>query len=1019
MNTWNVGFERPWWLLALLLIPLIWTLSFRSLAGLGRYRRLFALTFRTLVMLLIIFALAEIQLLRTSEKMTVIYVLDQSASIPAAKREAMIHYVATEVREHRNKKREDRAGVIVFGRDAKIEIPPFDDDIHSLGNLDSYMTLQNDASNLASALKLAQASFPEDTAKRVVVVTDGNENVGDARSVAVHLADGSIAIDVVPIRLDTRAEIAVDKLVLPSDIRKGQPVAALTVISNHSEQSVMGKLKVTRAIGPSAQLLKQQDIELKPGKNVFSIPHEIEDTAFYTYRAEFSPADPADDLMNQNNQATAFTHVRGKGRVLLIENWETPGLFDAVVTALRENDIEVVVQPSNQLFSSLAELQGYDSVLLANVPRSSGEDSNSVASFSDEQIRMLVHSTETFGSGMIMLGGEHSFGAGGWTNTELEKAMPVDFQIYNAKVQAVGALAMCMHASELPDGNYWQKVIAQEALKALGPNDYCGITHFGMGSDEWLWGGRQGLLQVGGQRQMMLAKLNRMTPGDMPDFDSSMKLALIGFKRVNASIKHMIIISDGDPSPPSKSLLSQFVKEKIQISTVAVGTHGPAGSTPLKNIAVTTGGKYYVVTNPKALPKIYQREARKITRTLLFEQEGLQPEIVYHHEMLQGITGPVPPIGGFVLTRVKENPLVEVSILAPKPDGGPTSTILAGWTYGAGRTAVFTTDCGAKWAKTWPNWPDFGKFFTQMVRWSMRPVNEEGKFSISTDVKDGKVRVVITALDKDDSFLNFLNFSGSAVSPQLESFDFKVQQVAPGRYVGEFDSGQAGSYFVTLNPGPGHGPILSGVDVPYSAEYRDRTSNWALINALAGVQPKGGQPGKIIDTDMTKDEVKRVNSVDTFRHNLPKAISRQNVWPLVVLIASCLFFGDVFVRRVAIGFEWLLPIWMRVRRVLFRTQEVATPDQRLERLRSRKAAVAGQIDERRAATRFAPEGEPTTRADKDLESVIQAASGQSGGLPGPTPASSAVPLQADHEESYTERLLKAKQRARRDNSPNS
>ena len=38
------------------------------------------------------------------------------------------------------------------------------------------------------------------------------------------------------------------------------------------------------------------------------------------------------------------------------------------------------------------------------------------------------------GAGLVMLGGPNSFGAGGWTNTELEKAMPVDFQIKNAKV---------------------------------------------------------------------------------------------------------------------------------------------------------------------------------------------------------------------------------------------------------------------------------------------------------------------------------------------------------------------------------------------------------------------------------------------------------------------------------------------------------------------------------------------------------------------------------------------------------
>ena len=195
--------------------------------------------------------------------------------------------------------------------------------------------------------------------------------------------------------------------------------------------------------------------------------------------------------MLQNNSATAFTHVRGKGRVLLIEDWENPREFEFLVQRLGEQNIEVEVMPSDRLFTSLAELQGFDCVVLANVPRASGgeTDNKDATNFSDEQIAMLVRNTEQFGCGLVMIGGANSFGAGGWTNTELEKAMPVDFQIKNAKVKAVGALVMMMHASEIAQGNYWQKVIGAEALKVLGPSDYCGCLHWDnfTGGDSWLW----------------------------------------------------------------------------------------------------------------------------------------------------------------------------------------------------------------------------------------------------------------------------------------------------------------------------------------------------------------------------------------------------------------------------------------------------------------------------------------------------------------------------------------------------
>lgn len=1017
----NLGFDvGNWWFASLLLLlPFMWAFSYRSLAGLGPYRRLFAIGFRTLVFLLLVVALAEVQMLKTSDKVTVIYLLDQSESIPMAQRQAMLQYVVEEVGEHRSKDKDDRAGVIIFGHDALIEIPPFNDDIPFIG-LETADRLRTDATNLESALKLAHASFPEDSAKRIVVVTDGNENLGSSLAVARSLADDGVGIDVVPIRVKNRGEVQVEKVALPAEIRKGQPVEARVVVNNHpgddgQAEPLTGRLRLIRQVGPQEELLNPDDqaVELKPGKNVFTFSHQIEEAAVYTYKAVFAPDDPADDLMPQNNEATAFTHVRGKGRVLFIEDADNKGQFDHLIKRLRENNIEVSLRASDDLFTSLAELQGYDSVVLANVPRSSGLDADSVSSFSDEQIRMLVRNTEQFGCGLVMLGGESSFGAGGWANTELEEAMPVDFQIKNSRVRAVGALVMIMHASEMAQGNYWQKVIAEEALTPLGPMDYCGLVHWGPGREEWLWGGKVGLVRVGDQRRKMMAQVQRMTPGDMPQFDPAMKMALAGFSRVNAAVKHMIIISDGDPTPPSTMLLTNYRMNKIKISTVAVGAHGVVGHQTLQNIANMTGGKYYVVKNAKALPRIFQIEARRVARPLIKDLPNVPPLLDYPHEMLQGVEAPFPPLKGFVMTTAKQNPLVDVALVSPDPPDRANSTILASWTYGLGRSVVFTSDVGYKWADEWTGWENYDKFFTQMIRWSMRPMGDEGKFTVASDIKDGKVRVVVTALDKDDEFLNFLNMSSAVVDPDLKDFELKIEQTAPGRYVGEFPVDKAGSYFVTITPGPGKAPILAGVNVPYSSEFRERETNVALLEGLANLQPEGGQRGKMIDSPITPEGMDELLAVDTFRRSLAKSMSSQNIWHIIILIGACVFFFDVWVRRVMVHFYWVGPalgsLWRRIRR----QEDVPVADERLERLRSRKAAIAGQMDERRAAARFEPEPDADTEP-RELEDVLgDAAEGRNAE---PSHAESTQPsIQSDQEEqSYTSRLLEAKKKAWKD-----
>ena len=77
---WNLefGFDRPEFLWLLLMLPVFWAFSFRTLASLGNVRRLTAIALRTAVALLFILALAEMQFQRISDKVTVIFLLDQS-----------------------------------------------------------------------------------------------------------------------------------------------------------------------------------------------------------------------------------------------------------------------------------------------------------------------------------------------------------------------------------------------------------------------------------------------------------------------------------------------------------------------------------------------------------------------------------------------------------------------------------------------------------------------------------------------------------------------------------------------------------------------------------------------------------------------------------------------------------------------------------------------------------------------------------------------------------------------------
>ncbi|MEQ8848327.1 VWA domain-containing protein [Botrimarina sp.] len=1026
----SLAFDSPWWLALLMGLPLLWALSYRGLSGLGRYRRVMALVLRSVVYTLIVFALADAHYRKETDRLTVLYLLDQSLSVPEAQREAMVSLVNDLIREHRRDDKGDRAGVIVFGGDAEVELPPVDFN-YEMTRIESLVDRQ--ATNLEAAMSRAMALFPPDSARRVVLVTDGNETSGDALRQARAMAAAGVSVDVLPLPLAARSETAVDKVALPSDVRLDQPFEVRIVIDHETESDTgtEGTLRIVRKTGDVERVISEQSVTLKPGPNVRTFTDKLDRADFYTYEARFIPADPTDDASAQNNVASAFTHVRGKGQVLLIEDWEHPGEYDRVVDALRSDGLAVTVRASNQLFASLAELQRYDSVVLANTPRTSGFGSDgggtvttdSLSGFSDAQVEMLVRNTEELGCGLAMLGGDRSFGAGGWNGTELEKAMPVDFEIKAAKVTPVGALAMVMHASEIPQGNYWMKRIAVEAIDTLGPRDYAGVITYRIGGEQWLWGqAAGGMIPVGPARGPMKARVDTMQEMDMPDFDPGMKMAAAAFAGLTnpaPAIKHMIIISDGDPSPPSAATINAFKQQQVKITTVAVGAHGPPGHRTMQNIANQTGGKYYVVRNPNALPKIYQREARRVSRPLVKEFEPpLAPAQMINHEIVRGVGPQFPPTSGFVMTTVKDSSLVEVVLRSPEPPDPESSTILAAWTYGLGKAVAFTTDAGARWSEAWTGWSDYDRFFSQMIRWSMRPTGDTGNFTVATDVVDGKARVVIDALDKNDEFLDLPAIGGAAVRPDLQSTALDFRQVAPGRYVAEIEADDPGSYMIVVSPGAGQGVLRTGVNVGYSDEFRDRETNLPLLSSIAELEAEGGGAGvdvaeatgaELVDPDAARS-IAASDAYDPYRRDLPPAIASQPIWPLMVLIASVVFVADVFVRRVQLGFGWLAVLWGRVKRRLTGADAPETRPETMARLRSRKAEVR-QSTTAAGATRFeAPEESPPQGDASPLDELRRpAASGKK--KPSPSGKEQLASEEKPQEEGYTSRLLKAKRDA--------
>ena len=976
--SWSVTFLNPWWLLLLVVLPVIVWQSARSLAALGPVRRPLAIVLRLCVLVLIAAAIADLQLVRKSDRVCTLFVLDQSQSFPGDASEHSLDIVSSAL--GRRSSDRDMAGLIVFGKSARIELPPAeyprDERILGIGSL-----IDRRHSDLGAGIKLALGSFPPDSGKRIVLFSDGNQNRGNAIAQAVTARRNDVAIDVVPFEYRYDSEILVDKVVVPPDLNKGDTAKLKVVI--RSGRDAVGTLRLNRLVDGSPQEIATSRIELHRGLNVRVLDKTIDEPDFYEFEAQFEPDPEAGDRVARNNQASAYTWIRGEGQVLIIA--PTKSDQEVLADTLRKDNLSVTVRAPDAIHANLAELRQYDSVIVANVPSER---------LTESVQETLAANTRELGAGLIMIGGKESFGAGGYIGSPLEKALPVDMEIKSTKVQGKGALVLIMHACEIPEGNFWQKKVAKLAVKMLGRQDECGLLGWdgGRGKVEWKF-----KLKAVGSRTQMLRQIDRMTPGDMPDFGPAMQLAITSLAKSTASTKHVIIISDGDPQPPPNSVMARFKKAEVTCTTVAVAAHGRFEKQLMKSIADSTGGRYYEATNPKTLPQIYTKETRVVSRPLIYEQPTpWLPQIAVSTDPLVGLPTELPAIRGYVLTTPKTAPTVEVPIISPRPVDVQANPILAHWQYGLGKAVAFTSDAGERWAVGWPKSEMYAKFWSQLVRWSMR-AGETENLVISTQEKDGMVTVVVNAIDKESEYIDFLDLQGKLIHPDRETHDLKLRQTGPGKYEARFPAEEAGSYFLTLGhrqPDGSTSIVSTGLNISYPPEYRDLQSNRDLLENVASVTE-----GRVIEPGDAE-------AVDFFPRAAMVNYRMQDAWPILLLVALCLFFSDVAVRRIAVDPVEIGAKGKRLWAYLRRRPPPAAATETMERLRSVKQEV-GEDFRRHRRFEATPElAETESVLDQPQRPQTTPEPKRPPSASGPDEGLATQPEQ--REEGYTGRLLRAK-----------
>jgi len=842
----DLTFLHPRIFLALLLVPVIVLLARRRMTPRG------AVALRMLVLAALVASLAGPNLRGLGGGEHVIFALDLSDSISATSRRAAIQFMREATRHRRPG---DRIGLVTFGTTAVLEEAPSEDPLLAVSSRPPA-----EATDIAQAIRAALAALPPSGGRRIVVATDGNANRGDLEQALALARSQEVEVSVVPLQSDPARDVLVEEVLAPAEVRTGErfplriPIMA-TVPS-----------RVTLRVTEGDRAITERDLTIEPGRTTITLSRVAASEGLLRYAATIT-ATP--DGVVENNRAEALVAVRGAPVV-----WYAGATPGVIVEALQAQRMRVQATTPESLPAALAQYRGIAAVVLDDV---------SAPRLSPDQMASLRDYVGHLGGGLIVVGGTHSFGVGGYSGTPLEEVLPVTMDVRHRLAIPSMAIVLVLDTSGSMGAFGTQiakvelaKETAQSVVDLLGERDVIGVIAFDQ-EPRWLAPPTEAR-----NREQVMDQVSRIQAGGGTNMHPALRMAYDYLRASPAKIRHVIAISDGQTDPGDfQGLIMRMTRDKITTSAVAVG--GDADEQLMRNVALWGGGRYYLAKDLYTIPQILTAEALLASRAYLVE-ERFVPEVV-QRGLVDDLA--LPPLRGYVATAPK--PAGTLHLVSPADD-----PILAAWQYGLGRAAAFTSDASGRWAAEWSTWPELARFWSRLLRWVAR--EEADGLQLAVEQIDssgqrapagGTAAITVDAFTASGVPVDGLQVEARVASPEGAVQTLGLVQAAPGRYEGRVPASRAGAYVVTAvaRAPAGTRRVTTGFVVPYAPELRDLEANRAVLARIAE-----GTGGRLLSDPRA--------AVAPMRSPREAA----DAWPYFSTAAIALFLAEITWRRIpAIG----------------------------------------------------------------------------------------------------------------------
>lgn len=880
----SIEISNPWWLL---LIPVV-------VAGLivsGRFLRIQSirkkteyLVMRGLIAGLLILSLCGLSLRITTKEVTTIFLVDMSDS-NEKNLDAVSEYIRTAIQDMPKK---NQAGVVVFGDDVLVD--QFVTEKKIFTELTSRPTAS--ATNLEKAVSTAMTVFPEDTAKRLVLITDGLENAGSIAKMAGTVSTQDVDVKVIKLEQNVGKEVYVSNLELPDYVHVGDAFQVKVTIESNVETQARVSLYCGRT------LKGQSDVSLTTGENQFVFQDVGEKNGTQDYRVM---VEPAEDTMSLNNEYSAFTQLEAEPRLLLVEGEAGEG--EALAGILDACGAEYDRITPTGVPEEMSQLIRYKAVVMVNV---------NARDLRSDFMNILESYVRDYAGGLICTGGDNSFAMGGYQETALETVLPVNMFLEGEREVPTLAIAMVIdHSGSMSTSVSGgsgatcldlAKEAAIEGVKNLKTIDQVGVLAF---DDTYDW---VVPMQSASNQSSITDGISTIDLGGGTSIYPALDVAADQLLNTDAQIKHIILLTDGqDTYTGYEEVIQKMNDGGITLSTVAVGAD--SDQVLLQKLAEQCDGRFYYTDVNSGIPKIFVQEVFLSSKSYLINEE-FTPIITADSEVIEGLFNDgVPTLLGYIGSSSKP----QATVILQSEKGDP---ILTTWQYGLGRTIAWNTDATNEWTGNWANWENYTQLWDNMINYVVSNTNlNQEQADITQEGNSAVIHYTTATYDKDTVI------TAVCTNAAGEQQEITLDPIAPGEYEAALTMEDAGVYTIALKNQKGdevRSSIITAAAMQYSPEYRfDGTTDGldAFVSQVNG-------------TYLTYEDAIFDNCLETVR-------ARRNLAIPLLLSALLLFMLDIAVRRMGADyFDWIS--WWKRRRLTRKTVGTGSVKQKISGTTNRR-----------------------------------------------------------------------------------